>query len=363
MKKFSLYSLLTVFALLTASNAYAYDLEVDGIYYNLDMDNYTASVTYGDNKYAGDVVVPSTIQYKTAKFDVMAIGESAFSECKALTSVKIAEGITKIGSWAFYNSENLVEVVSPSTVKTISGRAFQSCDNLEKVTLPEGIERIENFTFDNCYKLSEIKIPSTVKEIGSSAFYNCTSVKKLVIPQNVTFIECSAFGSLTLEELVVEDGEKEIKIDLFPFDNTSAKTLYMGRPMSLTSWFKSNETQTLILGPKLNKWYNSYTGTGVTKVISKIADPSQLAPIFDNITYLDAELIVPNGTLDLYKADPNWKKFLSISEEGTGTGINSINAANAEGTQTFNVGGIRTSANSKGISIIRENGKTKKVLR
>ena len=177
MKKFSLYSLLTVLSLLTASNAYAYDLEVDGIYYNLDMTNYTATVTSGDNKYAGDVVVPSSIQYKTVKFDVMAIGESAFSECKALTSVKIAEGITKIGSWAFYNSENLVEVVIPSTVKTISGRAFQSCDNLEKVTLPEGIERIENFTFDNCYKLSEIKIPSTVKEIGSSAFYNCTSVK------------------------------------------------------------------------------------------------------------------------------------------------------------------------------------------
>ena len=101
----------------------------------------------------------------------------------------------------------------------------------------------------------------------------------------------------------------------------------------------------------------------MTKVISKIENPSQLAPVFDAITYLDAELIVPNGTLEVYKADENWKKFLSISEEGTGTGINSINAANEQGTQTFTVGGIRTSANSKGISIIRENGKTKKVVR
>ena len=248
MKKFSLYSLLTVFALLTASNAYAYDLEVDGIYYNLDMTNYTATVTYGDNKYAGDIVVPSTIQYKTAKFDVVKIGGSAFED-------------------------------------------------------------------------------------------------------------------LTLDELIVEDGDDEVSVFYWPFYGTSTKTLYIGRPIPLNANFKNNETQTLILGPQLNKWYNSYTGTGVTKVISKIENPSQLAPVFDAITYLDAELIVPNGTLELYKADENWKKFLSISEEGTGTGINSINAANAEGTQTFTLSGIRTSANSKGISIIRENGKTKKVVR
>ena len=363
MKKFSLYSLLTVFALLTASNAYAYDLEVDGIYYNLDMDNYTASVTYGDNKYAGDVVVPSTIQYKTAKFDVVKIGGSAFERCSELTSVRIGEGVTAIGKEAFQYSKKLVKVTIPSTLRTIGSGAFYQCESLEEATLPEGVEEIEYSTFCNCYKLAEIIIPSTVKTIGSNAFDNCQSVKKLFIPKSVTYIDTSAFEDLTLDELIVEDGDDEVSVFYWPFYGTSTKTLYIGRPIPLNANFKNNETQTLILGPKLNKWYNSYTGTGVTKVISKIENPSQLVPVFAPITYLDAELIVPNGTLELYKADENWKKFLSISEEGTGTGINSINAANAEGTQTFTVGGIRTSANSKGISIIRENGKTKKVLR
>lgn len=363
MKKFSLYSLLTVFALLTASNAYAYDLEVDGIYYNLDMTNYTATVTYGDNKYAGDVVVPSTIQYKTAKFDVVKIGGSAFERCSELTSVRIGEGVTAIGKEAFQYSKKLVKVTIPSTLRTIGSGAFYQCESLEEATLPEGVEEIEYSTFCNCYKLAEIIIPSTVKTIGSNAFDNCQSVKKLFIPKSVTYIDTSAFEDLTLDELIVEDGDGEISVFYWPFYGTSTKTLYIGRPIPLNANFKNNETQTLILGPKLNKWYNSYTGTGVTKVISKIENPSQLVPVFAPITYLDAELIVPNGTLELYKADENWKKFLSISEEGTGTGINSINAANAEGTQTFTVGGIRTSANSKGISIIRENGKTKKVLR
>ena len=363
MKKFSLYSLLTVFALLTASNAYAYDLEVDGIYYNLDMTNYTATVTYGDNKYAGDIVVPSTIQYKTAKFDVVKIGGSAFERCSVLTSVSIGEGVTAIGKDAFRYSKKLVKVTIPSTLRTIDSGAFYQCESLEEATLPEGVEEIEYSTFCNCYKLAEIIIPSTVKTIGSNAFDNCQSVKKLFIPKSVTYIDTSAFEDLTLDELIVEDGDDEVSVFYWPFYGTSTKTLYIGRPIPLNANFKNNETQTLILGPKLNKWYNSYTGTGVTKVISKIENPSQLAPVFDAITYLDAELIVPNGTLELYKADENWKKFLSISEEGTGTGINSINAANAEGTQTFTLSGIRTSANSKGISIIRENGKTKKVVR
>lgn len=363
MKKFTLYSFLTVLALTSASRAFAYDLEVDGMYYNLDMDNYTATVTSGDNKYAGDIVVPSQISYKTAKFDVVTIGRSAFSSCDGLTSVTISEGITEIGTDAFYNSDNLVEVIIPSTVKTIGQYAFGDCNNLEKATLPEGIETIENYTFQKCYQLQEILIPSTVKSIGIAAFDNCMSVKKLVIPQNVTYIGIGAFDKLTLDELVVEDGDSEVGIDLFPFDKTSANTVYMGRPMTLTSYFKSDEIETLILGPKLNKWYDSYTGTGVKKVISKIENPSQLAPVFDAITYLDAELIVPKGTLDLYKADPNWKKFLSISEETT-TGINNANAdINAQGAQRFTLGGMRTSGNSKGVTIIRENGKTKKVVR
>ena len=63
-----------VLSLLTASNAFAYDLEVDGIYYNLAMDNYTASVTSGDNKYIGDIVIPPKFSYNyKVEFDVVEI--------------------------------------------------------------------------------------------------------------------------------------------------------------------------------------------------------------------------------------------------------------------------------------------------
>lgn len=46
-----------------ALSAWAHDAEVDGIFYNLDVDNKTATVTFkGDyfqhNEYAGNVVIP-----------------------------------------------------------------------------------------------------------------------------------------------------------------------------------------------------------------------------------------------------------------------------------------------------------------
>lgn len=353
-----------VFATMISTKAYAYDLEVDGLYYNLDMDNYTATVTSGDNKYAGDIVVPSQINYKTAKFDVVKIGSSAFSSCDGLTSVTISDGIKEIENSAFASCDKLVKVTIPSSVQTFGNDIFKNCIELVEAILPEGIEKIEYGTFQGCSSLPEIQIPSTVKTIEGYAYRNCKSVKKLSIPNHVVAINgYSTLENLTLDEFIVEDGDDELKVEWYPFSDTSAKVVYIGRPVNLTSYFKSDEIETLILGPKLNKWYDSYTGTGVKKVISKIADPSQLAPTFDNITYLDAELIVPKGTLDLYKADPNWKKFLSISEETT-TGINNANAdVNAQGAQRFTLGGMRTSGSSKGISIIRENGKVKKVVR
>ena len=117
-----------VLSLLTATNAFAYDREVDGIYYNLDMDNYTASVTSGDNKYTGDVVIPSKFTYKDkAEFDVVEIEKQAFMSCAELTSVSIGEGVTAIGSDAFYGCKKLVSVSIPSTVKTIGSSAFYGC--------------------------------------------------------------------------------------------------------------------------------------------------------------------------------------------------------------------------------------------
>ena len=89
--------LLSVFFSISAS---AYDVEVDGIYY--DISGTTATVTSGDNKYSGDIVIPESITFENSKYSVTSIGDKAFSECSGLTSVTIPNSVTSIGNYAFF---------------------------------------------------------------------------------------------------------------------------------------------------------------------------------------------------------------------------------------------------------------------
>lgn len=99
----------TTFKLLTAAlvmllslNAHAYDVEIDGIYYNLVTKIKQAEVTSGDSKYAGEVIIPESIEYDGVTYSVTSIGSSAFYECSDLRSVTIPNSVTTIGESAFY---------------------------------------------------------------------------------------------------------------------------------------------------------------------------------------------------------------------------------------------------------------------
>ena len=70
--------------------AWAHDVEVDGIYYNLDQKDNTASVTgYNKNEHTGSLVIPESISIEETIYKVTSLGESCFSSCKDLTSITI----------------------------------------------------------------------------------------------------------------------------------------------------------------------------------------------------------------------------------------------------------------------------------
>ena len=104
MKHLNITFLLAVLMSMVSINVNAYDFEVDGINYNLDKSDKTASVTRGSwfNPYSGAVTIPSTITYDGILYDVTSIGQAAFSGCSRLTSVTIPNSVTSIGVSAFY---------------------------------------------------------------------------------------------------------------------------------------------------------------------------------------------------------------------------------------------------------------------
>lgn len=111
---------------LTASNTFAYDFEVDRIYYNVtSLENLEVEVTsycyylddeYDEHKYSGDIVIPETVTYKNRELSVTSIGDAAFWDCSGLTSVDIPDGVTSIGYSAFSYCDTIEEFVFPAGV-------------------------------------------------------------------------------------------------------------------------------------------------------------------------------------------------------------------------------------------------------
>ena len=87
--------LLTLLLSMMSTNTFAYDVEIDGIYYNLFKDKY-AEVTSGDNSYSGDVVIPEKVTYEGVEYPVESIRERAFQFCIPLTSITIPNSVTNL---------------------------------------------------------------------------------------------------------------------------------------------------------------------------------------------------------------------------------------------------------------------------
>ena len=85
--------------LLGVLSAWAYDVELDGIFYNLDKENKTASVA--SYSYKGAVEIPETISVDGKAYTVTNLGDMCFYGCSGLTSITIPHSVTSLGEWCF----------------------------------------------------------------------------------------------------------------------------------------------------------------------------------------------------------------------------------------------------------------------
>ena len=180
-------SILLIALMLLPLVASAEEVEIDGLWYNLDTNEKTAQVIqYKNNvKYSGDVVIPETVTDEEAiLYSVTSIGTWAFTECRDMTSIEI-----------------------PSSVKNINGHAFQNCSGLTSIEIPNSLTIIDEAVFAGCTGLTSIEIPSSVTSIGTWAFEGCSGLTSIIIPSSVMSIENQAFSScIGLTSISVESG-------------------------------------------------------------------------------------------------------------------------------------------------------------
>ena len=85
--------------------------------------------------------------------------------------------ITRIGSCAFANCQDLQEVVfQGADLSEIGWGAFLGCSHLRSISLPVKLAKIETVAFANCSALTNVKIPDHCR-VEDQAYVNCSNLK------------------------------------------------------------------------------------------------------------------------------------------------------------------------------------------
>ncbi len=267
-------TIILALAALAANTAMAFDFVQDGIYYNIQADG--VEVTYktlGEcDNYSETVNIPATVSYLGTTYDVVSIGDYAFSGCVGLKQVSIPNTVNYIGVCAFAGCAWLESISIPASVTSIGLQAFNHCMNLQNmtvasgnafydsrngckgivekatsqliagcqktiiptsvtsvgayafvgdvkrnyITIPNSVDSIENYAFQECLSLNRITLGSSLKKIKDYAFINNIRLASVAIPNSVTHINDYAFSQCyNLEDVTFGNSLQEIGYSAF----------------------------------------------------------------------------------------------------------------------------------------------------
>ena len=246
-------TIIITFLMLLPMLASADNVEINGIWYNLNAKTRTAEViqnpsnstTTYNSKYVG---IPSEVNYNEVSYQVTSIGENAFTNRTSMEYIRIPSSVTSIGNNAFMgcsgldmvnieditawcniqfanasanplhsgrflyiNGVEVTQVTFPDTMTSIQPWVFIGCINLTSVTIPTSVTKIGQGAFFNS-GLTSIEIPSSVTTIGESAFQRCGKMVSVIIPNTLTsiepntFCECSSLTSISIPSSVKSIG-------------------------------------------------------------------------------------------------------------------------------------------------------------
>ena len=201
-----------------------------------DGNSGTVSVKATSTEISGKVIIPESVSNNGIVYTVTEIADQAFWKCSAMTSVKIPESITYVGSLGFkectsldslvfpnddmkfsywyvcQGCTNLTYVRLPEHLTRLSYFMFAECENLESIRIPESCVSFPDYTFFRCYKLKNVNIPYGVPSLGMADFYECYELEHLDIPPTVTsigkqtFTRCKKLRTLELPNSVTKFG-------------------------------------------------------------------------------------------------------------------------------------------------------------
>lgn len=207
--------------------AWAYDVRVDDINYNLDAAARTA-VVCGCSSRAAGISIPQQIEVRNVQYHVTAIADSAFYGNGVLAGVDIAPSVQRIGTCAFRDCSRLSYIEIPASVHYIGTFAFRGCTSLPAINVDQEntyYTSLDGMLYDRmnrtlmqcpASKQGTVELPFKVREVAPYAFYRCTYLQKIVTGNGVERIGEHAFDyNNSLVQVVLGTGTKKIGTQAF----------------------------------------------------------------------------------------------------------------------------------------------------
>lgn len=161
-------------------------------------------------------------RYLTCMFlndDITTISDSAFYKDEYLSAINMPRRLELIDKYAFYGCDTLtfVRARNCSRLRRIEDHAFYSCTMLAELRLPEGLTYIGPWAFAWDRILGQedttLGLPSSLQTISTGAFAFVNHHKNLNIPANVTSIGDFAFMcDYYMNNLTFSPGDKKLTI-------------------------------------------------------------------------------------------------------------------------------------------------------
>ena len=161
-------------------------------------------------------------RYLTCMFlndDITTIGDHAFYKDEYLSAINMPRRLELVDKYAFYGCDTLtfVRARNCSRLKRIEDHAFYSCTMLAELRLPEGLTYIGPWAFAWDRILGQedttLGLPSSLQTISTGAFAFVNHHKNLNIPANVTSIGDFAFMcDYYMNNLTFSPGDKKLTI-------------------------------------------------------------------------------------------------------------------------------------------------------
>ena len=221
------------------------------------MDNYTRDVSNENTPVTPWADHKDEIKYLIVAEGVTHVGDYAFYDYSNLSGLSVADSVEYIGTLAFSgtswasgachnnaavylgkvlyhygwkDSQNHVTVKEGTLC--IASHAFWGHRVMSGVTLPEGLKYIGDSAFEGCYNMKQVYIPESVIQIGSGAFEGCYGLQSINLPEGLTELSDHIFWNCSdLEQIHIPDAVTHI--GSYAFAGSGLKTVNL--PNALVS--------------------------------------------------------------------------------------------------------------------------------